>query len=503
MESQLFEKIPSLQIIICRPCKHAVRPADVQQHLKRQHGYNYQAASQVADMVHQWEDVQQDSQAIQIPRVLDHPLPILPCHTNGVLCQRDPTTQCQYVAASMNSMRKHWQATHQWSRQARQGRVGQREKARSEAELARSFRQVAWQQAFPSGPGSHYIHIQYPDGRQRSPPLPPPAEQAQQAVDAMVIAWERARAREAEQATIQADEAADANPWLRMTGWARYLDGVHPQDLRQLVEAPVEVEVVVEEEELVDIDPKADPTEQAVRVIWDAMDQLARRSQRTVQQCGAGIHVEAARTEAGQTPYKPLQAYMDEASIEKHMQPWQQVLAFIARTQAAQASWVRDEDGDSGDGGSGRGKWLGRLPAYGMTPRQRQKWQALWQLAMLAVERPEAEAQASGQARAQAQARPGVRVVHTFARAGQIIEDVWSASPSPGSSPTTVMEMDEETDEEIDNKDEVEAAATEVEAWQMTPVEQACLEFCIELMNQRHRTHEYESALVCAMAVQG
>jgi hypothetical protein len=93
---------------------------------------------------------------------------------------------------------------------------------------------VAWQQVFPTRKGSHYIHIKYPDGRQ-SPP--PPAEQAQQAVDAMVIAWEQARAQAAEQATIQADEAMDANPWLRMTGWARYLDGVHPQDLRQLVEA--------------------------------------------------------------------------------------------------------------------------------------------------------------------------------------------------------------------------------------------------------------------------
>ncbi|CEN60832.1 hypothetical protein ASPCAL03264 [Aspergillus calidoustus] len=399
----------------------------------------------------------------------------------------------------MASMRVHWRATHQWSQQGRRGHVSQREKARGEAELARSYTRVAWQQVFPTRKGSHYIHIRYPDGgRQRSPP-PPPAEQAQQAVDAMVIAWERARAREAEQATIQVDEAADANPWLRMTGWARYLDGVHPQDLRQLIEAPVEVEEV-KEAEAEDKDAKADPTEQAVRVIWDAMDQLARRSQRTVQQCGAGIRVEAARTEAGQTPYKPLQAYMDEASIQKHVQPWQ---------QAAQMSPGQDsqEDGDDedGNGNGGHGKWLGRLPAYGMTPRQRQKWQALWQLAMPAVERPEAEAQAGGQARAQARARAGVRVVHTFAGAGQIIEDVWSASASPsiGSSLTTVMEMDEETDEEIDKKDGVEAAATEVEAWQMTPVEQACLEFCIELMNQRHRTHEYESALVCAMAVQG
>jgi hypothetical protein len=115
---------------------------------------------------------------------------------------------------------------------------------------------VAWQQVFPTRKGSHYIHIKDLDGHQ-SPP-PPPAEQAQQAVDGMVAAWERARAQREEQATIQADEAADANPWLRMTGWARYLDGVHPQDLQQLVEALEE-------------DPR-DSTEQAMRVIWDAMD---------------------------------------------------------------------------------------------------------------------------------------------------------------------------------------------------------------------------------------
>ncbi|CEL10297.1 hypothetical protein ASPCAL13418 [Aspergillus calidoustus] len=369
MEEHLFERNPALRIIICRQCKYGVRPAEIQQHLKRQHQSTYAAACQAANVVQQWEDIEQDSKAIQIPRQLRTPLPIIPCHTGGLLCQRD-YPQCQYLACHMDAMRKHWRTTHQWSQQSRRGRVGQREKTHGEAELARSFTRVAWQQVFPTRKGSHYIHIQYPDGRQ-SPP--PPAEQAQQAVDAMVIAWERARAREAEQATIQADEAADANPWLRMTGWARYLDGVHPQDLRQLVEAPIEEEVVKK-------DPKVDPVEQGIRVIWDAMDQLARRSQRTVQQCGAGIRVEAARTEAGQTPYKPLQAYMDEASIEKHVQPWQQVLAFIARTQAAQASpsQDRDEDGDDGRGsgsgsgrGRGRGQWLGRLPAYGMTPRQR------------------------------------------------------------------------------------------------------------------------------------
>lgn len=37
----------------------------------------------------------------------------------------------------------------------------------------------------------------------------------------------------------------------------------------------------------------------------------------------------------------------------------------------------------------------------------------------------------------------------------------------------------------------------------MTAIEKACLEFYIKLLNQRHRSHEYKSALVYAMAVLG
>jgi hypothetical protein len=44
--------------------------------------------------------------------------------------------------------------------------------------------------------------------------------------------------------------------------------------------------------------------------------------------------VEAVRSEKGQTSYWPLLAYMDEVVIQKYVQPWQQILAFIARTQA-------------------------------------------------------------------------------------------------------------------------------------------------------------------------
>jgi hypothetical protein len=47
-----------------------------------------------------------------------------------------------------------------------------------------------------------------------------------------------------------------------------------------------------------DEDPQ-DATEQRVQVIWATMEQVARKSQRTVQRCGQAIRVEAVRSEKG------------------------------------------------------------------------------------------------------------------------------------------------------------------------------------------------------------
>ncbi|KAG2419179.1 hypothetical protein HFD88_002286 [Aspergillus terreus] len=49
------------------------------------------------------------------------------------------------------------------------------------------------------------------------------------------------------------------------------------------------------------------------------------------------IYIEAVRTQAGELPHQPLLAYMDANSVRKHVQPWQQMLGFFARTQHLQA----------------------------------------------------------------------------------------------------------------------------------------------------------------------
>ncbi|KAF9882715.1 hypothetical protein FE257_005499, partial [Aspergillus nanangensis] len=155
----------------------------------------------------------------------------------------------------------------------------------------------------------------------------------QQAVDAVLAAWEQAQAQQAYQ-PIEPDAIHDANPWLRTIGWAAFLHGIPPADLLRAVETP---------------DPETDdPTS------WRA-----------------AIRMEAVRTQTDQLPYKLLLPYIDAAAVEKHVRLWQRILAFIARTQQPH-TW--------------------RSPTYAFTPRQQRQWNELWWL----LQRPEAAPKPKG-----------------------------------------------------------------------------------------------------------
>jgi hypothetical protein len=114
MEHQIFERVSTLKIIICRQCRHGVRPQEVTRHLQSKHQIKQADAIVIANAIQGWEDIKQDSNAISIPLALNDPLPILPCEANGLLCQRD-YPQCQYVVSCMKTMRQHWQTKHQWT----------------------------------------------------------------------------------------------------------------------------------------------------------------------------------------------------------------------------------------------------------------------------------------------------------------------------------------------------------------------------------------------------
>ncbi|KAA8642687.1 uncharacterized protein ATNIH1004_009439 [Aspergillus tanneri] len=55
----------------------------------------------------------------------------------------------------------------------------------------------------------------------------------------------------------------------------------------------------------------------------------------------------------------------------------------------------------------------------------------------------------------------------------------------------------------IDEADSTDERDPERAQWMMSDIERACLECCIKLMNQTYHAQEYESVLICAMAVLG
>lgn len=150
-------------------------------------------------------------------------------------------------------------------------------------------------------------------------------------------AWEQAEAAR-QQAPVKPTQLHDANPWLRMTRWTKYLQDISPANLLRSIKAP---------------NPNtANPMEQGVLILYHTVNQLTRKSQRTVTYCGQAIHIEAVRTQAAELPHQPLLAYIDATSMQKHVQPWQQILGFFTRTQHPQA-------------------W--QSPTYQFTARQQQK----------------------------------------------------------------------------------------------------------------------------------
>jgi len=254
-------------------------------------------------------------------------------------------------------MKRHWREEHQWRIPQGNGRRPKRVRQQVAMTVQAGYQIVACQQIFPSRYGSQYIQVR----QEAAIPADAIAGDEPNGVTRLINqVKEQYRQAQDRQDPIQAQEFDEANPWIRRTRWADYLQGLDHDELLASIEEP--------EEE------PTDPNKACARAIWQAMDGLIRHSQQVVTQIGHQLRLEAIRTEKQQNQHRPLQAYMDLETIVKHMRPWQQVMMFFARTQ------VHHE-------------W--KSPGYGFTPRQRKTWRALWQLAGSPSQSPSPEPEPS------------------------------------------------------------------------------------------------------------
>lgn len=436
---EYFEQLVAYALAVCKKCRHGVLPSQIKSHLQRAHRVKSKQAESAADEVSSWAGLVEYASEVEVPSQAIESIPQLPVYTDGLMCRIRPD-RCRQIFRSERVMKNHWRDAHSWSPAEKGGRPSRVEQKKIQDRVDKNCKNVHCQRLFVQGQGSQYFEVQQPRaGSPNTIPVDGNAAWAQVG-EQMARAWENIEKRA--QNTIQDGERDEVNPWLERTQWLPYLVGMERPDLLACVEEPItEPDPRTEEE--------AEPVEAA---IWAAMEGLTRFSQASViDRVGVFVRLEAIRTEKHQTRFQPLQPYMDKDAVVKHTRPWQQMLMFFARTQR-EHTW--------------------KSPQYRFTRRQQEAWEALVEQAERSVEGEQEEEE----------------------------------------------EVDEEVDEEMDDEtiDEMEEAMDEGEEGQdqtqrpepvkpekMSRIQKACLEFCIALLNQSITRKEYDSPLVCALAVLG
>lgn len=441
MEHQIFSRADQLPILVCKQCRTGVRPEQASGHLNHAHlqSLSAEARQAIAEAVSHWEGLETSTDYTP-PKCIASPILEIPVWRDGLVCTADVDADpCGYICRTLLSMKKHLKAQH-------------RDLLQSKAyTIDHVLTNVLCQQVFKSGPGSHLIQIQnpQPDPDAADPVTPSPLE----------AEWDHLASLDAgtlEAPIIRRAQRDEANPFLVRTGWLKQLEGCDPDDLQRAVEKP-SLE-----------DPRE--SEAIARALWDAMGCVARSSQTVASLLGHSARIAIVRVERDRLPHKPLQAYMDHESIQKHCAPWQQILVFFARTQVPH-TW--------------------RSPRYILRGRRHRAWQHLWQLAELSVREQDRD-------QPMADDQPDDQPQKEETDKTWMVEDL---EENFGYSEAIEEDLEYNIDPYADVHDPVQLTLENLDP--LTKLQIACLDFCIELLNQRINFNEYECPLLTALAVQG
>src|SRR3954466_3403494 len=103
MEKEFFEHLVEYQLAVCKECRHAVWPEQIQGHLQgKQHNLERQNAVSIAERVREWPGLIRYPTELHVPDFVAQPISQLPLYQNGLLCRLEPT-RCHYVCRDLRS----------------------------------------------------------------------------------------------------------------------------------------------------------------------------------------------------------------------------------------------------------------------------------------------------------------------------------------------------------------------------------------------------------------
>lgn len=463
--------MPQYQIMVCNDCRYAVLPSQMDRHLaSAKHRIPATRRRAIHDAIRAWPRLlQTEADLVQLQAPTDMPphFEQLELYADGRKCHT-----CQHIMRTDEGIQKHCRIQHGWTNDwKRGGKIANRQRAG--LSVNRPWTEgVYCQRFFTHGRRQEYFEVQAPRTASR-------AAQETAEAEEVLPPWEQGRIRltqkwtavqETARRMIQEGQADEINPWLERAGWQSYLVGLDRTRLVQCVSAP---------------DEEEEPVNAA---IWQIMDELIQYCQHSViHRVGVFVRLEAIRTEKHQTRYQPLQPYMDAEGMAKYSRPWKQVLMFIARTQEA-------HDWES--------------PVYQLTASQSQAWEILvGEAQKIAAQRDESDGgnDDDGSGRNGGGNRGGGnrggnnrgsnRSSNRGNNRGNNRGSNNGGNSGRNSGRNSGSNNSRNNGSNGDNNDD----PTPI----MTDAHKACLQFCTELLHQRITRKEYDSALVCALAVLG
>jgi uncharacterized C2H2 Zn-finger protein len=133
-------------------------------HLQRSHRVSRKQAEFIADEVSRWSvpaGLVEYASELEVPSQVIQPIHELPVYRDGLMCQVDPE-RCHQIFRSAETIRKHWQKTHDWLVAGKGGRPSQVETEKIQARISKNCKTVHCQRFFVQGQGSQYFEVQKP-----------------------------------------------------------------------------------------------------------------------------------------------------------------------------------------------------------------------------------------------------------------------------------------------------------------------------------------------------
>ncbi|KAH7000823.1 hypothetical protein B0J12DRAFT_692848 [Macrophomina phaseolina] len=293
MATVYFSHLVEHRLAVCKECKYAVWPDQVEGHLRgKHHRMGQKQAECISDEIRGWHGLIVFPSELEVPDQVEQPITELPLFEDGLRCQKNPSN-CQYICRDKMTMKKHWRKDHQWSigGNGKGGGSGKSKDEKIGKRFQEAAKQVYCQRFFPTFQGSQYFEVRRPEQAGENQARFLQGEQLwQQVCDKANKNWEELEKKA--RVTIEDGEKDEVSPWLDRTQWLPYL-------LLAAIEEPN-----------TNPDREEEPIAAAV---WKAMDDVARISQEsTTKRVGIFIRMEMMKTERHQNqPVESVEASVD------------------------------------------------------------------------------------------------------------------------------------------------------------------------------------------------